>query len=826
MLLDKNLCKNAVAALYFIILAVIALGANPFAGETSAPVDLLSMVSGWGSYISEKDIQHLERSDILDSMLPQWKECKTLLRQGDPALWNPYPIGGRIGIFDVSRSIFTPSFLIFSLFSADWLGFYFACLAKIVLAGFGFYLFIKRLQLSFLVALFGGTVYALCGFHSAWFYWQHVNTSIFIPWLFWALSLWQTGDRNHLFFLATVCCAIFLITGGFPAVTVYGFYAAGIWLAVELCLSANRRDAARKILFFILATGCAALIAAPVLFALLDFLRDADIMRYRQGGTCLSFPKDMQLLFSTDMFRVEKTFYLGPIAACFAALGMTALWRPGEGAMKTFAAASLLIFFCSAIVAFGLLPAEILRGIPLIGKNPWNRLVVLIDFAGSTLAAIGLAQCLAWSKRIASFHRQRAVWVLLFVFCLYQVVQQVGVFHKFNNVALKENFYPQTEVISLVRNNIQPFQSVVADRSYCMSGILGYYGLAEWFAADFISEGSKKTLWNIVEDPYQSAASASFVRSQINFDSPLIDRFGIRYFLIKQLSENEEVLRVHATANDSSSPPLPENAIQQSFTTQRDLFVSKILLKLASKKAELAEMQVRLRLYDQDMKPLATSVVAADAMNSRNYVTFNFDEDVRIPTGTHWLDVSLDGRPEKQLKLYVRDKSRGGGILRVNGQDNPGTLVVVYIAKPPQISDKKYRIFSNFKEPISVVENLNCPAGSYFVPSLSSDEWNETGVTTVRKKAHDLRLEYTGGKSGFLVLPMRYAPGWSAYVNGAPVQVSKYLDALPAIAVQGNAYVRYVYEPKYLTTGLFLTCAGLLMTFAACFGLTRQRAKR
>ncbi|MDR3089507.1 MAG: hypothetical protein LBU39_06795 [Desulfobulbaceae bacterium] len=814
-----GLYKNPIVFLYYIVLAVLALGANPFAGETSAPVDLLGTAAGFDANISEENVRHPQRSDILDALLPQWKEYKTLLRQGDPALWNPYSAGGRIGITDVTRSVFTPSFLLFALLKADWLGFYFACLSKLVIAGFGFYLFAKR-HMPTAAALFGGTLYALCGFHCAWFYWPQVSASIFIPWLFWALSLWDSGDCRRWFFPATVLSTVLLITGGFPTVSIYGLYAAGLWLLLEFCLSDNKRDAGRKLICAAFAIICGALITAPLLFGLLDVLRDTDIS-YRHGGTNLTFPKDLRLFVGTDSIDIGKTFYLGPLAACLAALALIVPWIPGNKTekYKIPVIASFLIALCSLVIAFGLMPHDWIRHIPFIGKNPWNRLVVLIDFAASLLAALGFAQLLIWARKIAAiWWRRGAFLVLVGLFCS-QAVSQIDVFHSFNNVAEKENFYPQTEAISLIKHTISPFQSVVADNSYLVSGTLGYYGLPEWFAHDFMNADGKNLLRQIVDNPYRSPTAASFLRQDIDFASPLFSQLGIRYFLVRRLSENDTVLRTWAGKQDFSSPPLPEASIRQAFLSDEDLVVSGIHLKVAPlpEKNTLAGSRIRLRLYDQDMNLLGQGVAPLDSINGRNYVLADFAEDVRIPAGIHWLEVLFDGAAGQQLKLHLARAPRQGDALRINGQERNASLVVRYFQDPPQLSHQKYRIWNGFKEPISVIENRHCPGGAYFVPTLTSQDWREDEIKTVREKAHDLRLEYAGGQAGFLVLPMRRFPGWSAYVNGAAVTVSEYLGFLPAIPVSGQAHVRYVYRPQNFAVGLFLTCCGVFVTLAACF---------
>jgi len=69
--------NHALAFLFFALLAITAIGANPLAEETVGPFDLLVSYSGYSSVApSGLKVRCRERSDVLDARLPGWRKHK------------------------------------------------------------------------------------------------------------------------------------------------------------------------------------------------------------------------------------------------------------------------------------------------------------------------------------------------------------------------------------------------------------------------------------------------------------------------------------------------------------------------------------------------------------------------------------------------------------------------------------------------------------------------------------------------------------------------------------------------------------------------------
>src|SRR5688500_8314976 len=166
----------------YLAIAAALLGANPFRGETVGPFDLLAAHAGWRVADAPVTVRHMERSDILDALVPEWMEARRQIRSGDVPLWNPLRAGGGAALLDPTNALLTPGFAAFAAAPDPPTGFYLSTLLTLVIAGLGMHLLVAR-ECGPWAALFAGISYMACGFLAAWLYWPHTHTAIWIPWL-------------------------------------------------------------------------------------------------------------------------------------------------------------------------------------------------------------------------------------------------------------------------------------------------------------------------------------------------------------------------------------------------------------------------------------------------------------------------------------------------------------------------------------------------------------------------------------------------------------------------------------------------------------------
>src|SRR5438874_2423754 len=99
------------AALFFLVASYWFFGANLFAHQAVAPMDLLSTMPGYSEGAASLPLINQEKSDILDSLLPSWRYAKAQLRSGHLPLWDPLPGGGDPLLTALGAALITPRFL-------------------------------------------------------------------------------------------------------------------------------------------------------------------------------------------------------------------------------------------------------------------------------------------------------------------------------------------------------------------------------------------------------------------------------------------------------------------------------------------------------------------------------------------------------------------------------------------------------------------------------------------------------------------------------------------------------------------------------------------
>ena len=810
-----------IVILSYILLSALVIGANPFVGENSAPMDILAEYQGWSSHQFAPAENHPARSDILDVFIPQWLTLKEALRANESGIWNSVSLNGVPGILDISRSIFTPSFLAFLIIDEHWLGFYFAGLIKLVIAAVGTFLLL-RLFVGSGAAFFGGAVFAYSGFNAAWFYWPQVSTSPWVPWLLWSCAGWYLF-RDKKWLLLIIFTTVMLLLGGFPAVAVYGLYASVLF---ALFFSLYKRKTYKYALyisgFMLVSIAVAFLITSIPLLALFDAL-DLINLDYRSGGTSFVFPKDLALLFNPHLYAslgVEKTLYVGKIALALAMMSIFLLYKKKASDKRSLLILfSLILLLITIVIAFGIIPHELIRLIPAVGHNPWNRLVVITGLAIAILAAITFDWAIARTIQVKNKVLKIVLIIGLLVGGGYQIYDQGVLFREFNNIAVKKDFFPSTPGIDYVRGNLKNLQSVVADKSFLISGTLGAYGISEWFAHGFRTDNEKDILKQIVYDPFPGPTAARFSADDIKFDSDLFSKLGIRYVLVK--AYNGKLIRSQLHGGRLAAPAMPKNRLTQSVLIKEPISLTSIGLVLATYRAKQAPSDVFLEILSEIGAVIARAQIKAELIQDNEIAIFDFGKNIELLPGRYELRIGLvDKNVEGKLTAwYTRNVKYEGDLIHINDETLPGALLYsFYNANYSANLLNRWRVHDEVKDNVTIVENMNTPDGAYFVknmdpksPIISND------VHTERHNAENVVVNYIGNKTGYIVLPIRWFSGWVAYQNGFKQQPESYLGMLLAIKVNGPSEIKFSYEPTYLGLGVFLTFVGFLCVLWICF---------
>jgi hypothetical protein len=519
--------------LLYAAVAIATLGANPFKHQTITPMDVLVSQRAWAFVDPHVKVRDYQRSDTLNWLLPQWTEARRQLRDGHWPLWDDKIAGGG-SFLTLSSTIFTPAFLIFSLTPEPATGFLSAIAFNLAFAGLGMHLLLRR-RVGWLAAVVGAITFELCGFNAAWLYWPHVFTIIWAPWLLLAVERCAEKPRMTRALGISVASALVLL-GGFPFVTLLVFAMAALYALTLFAFRLPGSPGPRWnfAAWYVSGTLLGILLCAIPLAGLVSWLHQYDI-GYRYGrGSYLDFHQVKQLFppWAWQVQRVEQTMYVGAamIALALAALvSVFARWRR----MTPLALFTLILLPVSAGLVFGLWPMWLIGWIPGMAYNSWSRAIGIMDIALIVLGAL----CIDQLWRLGNAGRRKWLRIALAAIALAQVVEMSMFFRSYNGPVSARYYYPPTPSIDYMREHSGPFDYVITDKSFVMSGTLGVYGMREWLAHYFRSPALQRVLHRMAEHPFNShrASASRFPASDIKFESKAMAAYNVRYAAIDSL---------------------------------------------------------------------------------------------------------------------------------------------------------------------------------------------------------------------------------------------------------------------------------------------------
>jgi len=775
--------NNVKSYLFLLLISLFMLGANPFKAETIAPMDLLVKYPGWKNTNIQLDYINGERSDALDAKLPIWISAKSELYKGNIPIWN-YQRGGKPGL-TFTNSLLTPAFVAFAIVKDHALGFYLSNLINLLIGLLGMYLFL-RLFLGQTASVFGAFIFMFSGFNAAWFFWAHVDTTIWTPWvLFTVYKYIDTLEKKYLPFVALTM--LMLNLGGFPMVAVMTYMSIAIMVLIFLI---SKRASIKQWLITTLNLALfsllAVIIALPFIYPLVELLEWMGGIGYRSGGAGFKL-NALQLFINPNFYRipkVETTFYVGilPVLFLFVALILYVL-KP-----RFIAFFGFILFVYSTTIAFTLISPEIIHKIPTLNSSLLTRFGFLIGLSLAIIAAYVL------QVMIEKFNHSKWVYLMIPMIFSIQIIDQKRLFNSFNAAVPNASFYPQTKSISYLQKNVKPFQYLIADGGFLIAGTLGGYRLNDWYAHSFHSAEEKTILNELVNKPFKTPTSATFAFSQINLDSPYLDYLAIRYMLSTSLSIEDHIPLWDNERAQLPSPLLSTSVFIQNFHMKEDKEVYGLSLQMATYGAKHASSDVELILSSEG-KEIVSSVVSKEMIMDNKWVPFEFGKTMHLNAGDYSVSIRmLSDLNIKPLAIWTNIGETQYKLV-ANGEEQNLSLKMGWSKK--RIFDEKFKIL-NLEPDIHVIENLHIQGGAYFLKSLDKTHTVDySNTTTTLLSNTEIKIQYSGNEDGWVILPMRSYPGWKATVNEKEIEIHKFLGMLPAIKVNGKSTVYINYAPAY-----------------------------
>ncbi len=811
--------KTAIARIapYILLIfcSIYILGANPFNGETVAPTDIIANQSGWQNLSLDVPLRNPARTDILDARLPRWLHAKNSIRDGEIPIWNPYPINGIPGIQWLPASIITPAFGVFLAIEDDATGYYFAQLTNLIIAAIGSYLLLYQLCSNRSASVFGAIVYTFCGFHAAWFFWAHVLTSIWIPWLlFLTLRYLQTQRLIYLPWI-TITTSL-MIFGGFPSIVVYAFIALGIFSLKYTPWQTGIKPALQSYTLLAIAICFALVISLFSIQSLSEMLEYTGTIGRRVGGTSLRYSELLSYVIPSIIspVGVEHTIYVGILPLVFAGIAPFFLKEKNNRTSILF---SFIILAISISISFAILPKSIIESIPTFKSNNWGRMMILAALAFSIISAVSLTQLSSIIQRKTNFNISMGIAAL---FIAIQIFDIKAFFENFNGPVPDSTFFPKTPTIEFLQSSVAPLQSVIADRSYQLSGILTNYSLPEWFAHGFRTEAEMAILNSeIAPDSHPSPTAAAVYCENINYNSDYLTLLGIKYIACGDISTSGIIDMIfYKTEGERqlASKPIPPNSpLKQYFNIPKPVEFDAIFLQLATYGRETSHTDVTVSFFtDNDL--LESAKLDAALIHDNEWVKFTFPNPIRLEQGAHRLEISTaQSDSEGKLSVWLYTQNNDAIYVEQNNLTQ-NAIVAAKLAHNIYLPDSivAHRIEDN----MVMLENTRVQGSGYTLPVLDRTAIPDFDHTLLKESSETgYRLSYSGKDPAWLVLPIRSYPQWHTYINGKQVAYENFLGILPAVRVSQGDEVSYRYEPNTLYFLVSISLSALLFTLYLAF---------
>ncbi len=505
-------------------------------------------------------------TDPIRQQIPWRKLVIDQWREGTFPSWNPYNFSGTpLGANIQAGSFYPLNILFFFLpFSVAWT---ILIIAQPVLAALFLYLYLRSKKILPAVAVFGGIVWAFCGFAIAWLTWGTiVQTALWLP-----LILLSIDRRSYILLLLS---SVFALFAGHAQVALYIFAFAGIY------------SLWKRSWWVIAAAAVVALITSiqwvPMLTLLRHSSRIADTAAWLKDGWFLPWQNLVQFIVP-DFFGNPATLnywgiwnygeFIGYIGILPLILGIYAITVRRDRLTRFFAVSAGIVFLFLLPTPLARLPYQF--HLPIISSLQPTRLMVLVDVCLAILAALGLdAYVKSPNKKIlfgitfvgmtlaalwiyvlrvpgmevsqrnlvlpsilwfvssgVLLMRNKATIILIIIITLFDLFRFGW---KFTPFTPSEYFFPETAAISFLQSQQKPFRVMSLDNRILPPNVNAYYGIESIEGYDPIYDARYEEFiaaLNRREPNITPPFGFNRIITTPTIDSPLLPLLNVQYIL-------------------------------------------------------------------------------------------------------------------------------------------------------------------------------------------------------------------------------------------------------------------------------------------------------
>lgn len=812
---------------FLLVLAfsIFLLGANPLDRETISPSHILERFKGWDRYdFDSPQARSMERSDIVDVKIPVWLEVRSLVQNGED--WTLlFSRNGGTNVLDFTHGVFTPAFGIFLLTPEPWLGWYLGLLFQTTAGIYGTFLLARALRVRTWLALSAGMVFMGSGFVTAWFFWPHVSTAIWIPWLLWATINFAEHRRPSDGFAVFLSSSL-LILGGFPVVGAFGFYIALSYAA----LSGPRGSLKVMLKFWLtyvaLVTG-AFLVTFPALLPFLEMTSAVDLS-YRQGGSSLTFQNNFTSLFwpwASGPLQVERNIFVGLLALVVPTLLLVKPWR----LLKDIEVRTRIVFFLvwavfSATYTFDIPFLNLLGVLPGLGTSLFNRGSVIVALMLAVASVLLVEQILTKLEQESRIRKLKgAIVAITTLFVLASLVISKISFSFFNPATPAADFLPPPPGLSNTLA-LTAWDYALADSTFALNGSLTAFGVREWFSHGFwIQSKDFRDVWReLSSTAYSSPTSVTPKLGDLEFSSSYFDFLNIRY-AISASSGEVPILEEKQEGKLEAVRVSGGEVFTQKFETSSYLAISRLEVLLATYGRENLNTGVDLTIWSSEGVAAIKVSIQGSEVKDNSRAEFSFPEIV-LPPGSYVFTLTTQAVGDTDpLAVWTKKLDDDGLSGTLNSMELDRSSIFTFFGP---LDSANWSLVSDPEgSGLFVLENPDAPMGPYLIGNLDSSARILSKLPLSSKSKIFGEYEIPRDWIGYVVFPIRASTDLAILVDGERATVSKFLGLLPAIQVSGGEIVTI--ERSHKVWPLLVSLVGGMIVISTIIFIAKtHRARR
>ncbi|HVR37825.1 MAG TPA: hypothetical protein VMU84_01925, partial [Thermoanaerobaculia bacterium] len=527
--------KHYTALIALAVYNIILFAPVMFTGVVISPNDLIQRYDPWASMRKSAVVA---RNPLLLDPPASYYTLMALVQEEPQAFhWNPWIASGEPGFGSSSSAVLSPFILIPSVtLPLAWV--YTAIIfLKLNVAFLFAYLWLREERLGRYGAAIGAIIIAGSGIFAVRWLWQMTNATALYPALLWIVRRTFDGKRTPVWVMTLIVLAYAL--AGFPSSMAYGVYLAAAY-ALFLAFRARARARSRARLFpAAIAVILGAIIAAPSLVPLVQWIPRSGYLYIRRNLSTLSFPAQHFLSFVLPerLGNPARGNWIGDAAFGVANNFVEATIYVGLVAIPLTLAAFFYrrkSWFWFATAAFVLACMFGLPGLgPIVGKLPGFKYSMLTRTASLLPLPIGYLSAAGAAAIFAKLRRDRLVKRSIITIVALLAAFDLALFaERFQPyLARRDAEIPTTPMIDFLQRDTPPFR-VAPFFNYMWPNTSQMFHIED-VRSHFMSEDAYRKLMQRIDPGAWTGKGTvlGFNSLEFRFDDPIVGMLNIRWFI-------------------------------------------------------------------------------------------------------------------------------------------------------------------------------------------------------------------------------------------------------------------------------------------------------